>query len=103
MKSGKSMFKKALGRLRRFFICGARSRMTCVSCAGVAVAGESERGTGRGTDALRYVGEEAHVFRNRLEQLRRRRGQEYLKLQALNLVGEGFGGHIDIGGESEKR
>src|ERR1700693_4565534 len=43
MKAGRSMFKKALGRSRRFFICGARSRMICVSCAGVAVARSAER------------------------------------------------------------
>ena len=43
MKSGRSIFKKAFGRLRRFFISGARSRMIWVSCAGVAVARSVER------------------------------------------------------------
>ena len=70
---------------------------------GRKVSGESECGAGRGADALCDVGQQAHVFRNRLEQLRRRRGLEDLKLQPLHFVGEGFGGHIDIGGESEKR
>ena len=70
---------------------------------GREVSGESECGAGRRADAFCDVGQQAHVLRNRLEQLRRRRGLEDLELQPLHLVGEGFGGHIDIGGEAEQR
>ena len=41
--------------------------------SGREVSGESECSAGRRADALGDVGQQAHVFRNRLEQLRRRR------------------------------
>jgi hypothetical protein len=50
----------------------------------VAVARSAERAIaalGEGVDLLCDIGEQAHVFGNRLEQLRRRRSQEDLKLQ----------------------
>ncbi len=64
--------QEALGRSRRFFICGARSRMTCVSCAGVAVARSGERASAALGDVRTLcgnVGKQAHVFRNGLEQV----------------------------------
>ena len=70
---------------------------------GREVSGESECGAGRGRDTLRDVGQQAHVFGDRLEQLRRGRGLEDLELQPLHLVSEGFGSHIHIGGKSQKR
>ena len=79
--------------------------MICVSWAGVAVArsaDKSECGAGGGAaDVICDVGQRL-TLQLSMEQLRRRRGLQYLKLQALHLVSKGLGGHIDIRSEAEK-
>jgi len=91
MKSGRSILRNALGRRRRFFHLRrefADDLRELRRCGGGEVRGKCERGAGRSAYTLGNVREQAHIFRNRLEQLRRRRCLENLQLQALHLVGK---------------